>query len=77
MGSGRYGSGVSNISSHSGSRGAFEEAISCTDWPKWQDAIKVELAILKVAGTWTVIKHPENTNVIDSKWVFELSQGNR
>jgi hypothetical protein len=29
----------------------FEEAKCQTDWPKWQDAIKVELAFLKIAGT--------------------------
>jgi hypothetical protein len=48
----------------------FEEAKYRTDWPKWQEAIKVELATLKVVGTWTVVKRPENTNVVDSKWVF-------
>jgi hypothetical protein len=34
----------------------FEEAKHHTDWPKWQEAIKVEVATLKVAGTWTVVK---------------------
>jgi hypothetical protein len=48
----------------------FEEAKHWTDWPKWQNAIKVELATLKAAGTWAIIKRPENTNIVDSKWVF-------
>jgi hypothetical protein len=48
----------------------FEEVKHQTDWPKWQDAIKVELATLKAAGTWTIVKRPENTNVVDSTWVF-------
>jgi hypothetical protein len=52
----------------------FEEAKHRTDWPKWQDAIKVELATLKAAGTWTIIKCPENTNVVDSKWVFHIKK---
>jgi hypothetical protein len=29
----------------------FEDTKHQTDWPKWQDAIKVELATLKAAGT--------------------------
>ena len=52
----------------------FEEAKRQTDWPKWQEAIKVELATLKAAGTWTVVKRPENTNVVDSKWVFRIKK---
>jgi hypothetical protein len=52
----------------------FEEAKYCTDWLKWQEAIKVELATLKAAGTWTVVKCPENTNVVDSKWVFRIKK---
>jgi hypothetical protein len=45
----------------------FEEAKRRTNWLKWQDAIKVELATLKAAGTWTIIKCPGNTNIVDSK----------
>jgi hypothetical protein len=52
----------------------FEEAKRRTNWPKWQDAIKVELATLKAAGTWTIVKHPENTNIVDSKWVFRIKK---
>src|ERR1700675_1041395 len=52
----------------------FEEAKRRTDWPKWQEAIKVELATLKAASTWTVVKRPENTNVVDSKWVFRIKK---
>jgi hypothetical protein len=36
----------------------FEEAKCRTDCPKWQDAIKVELATLKSAGIWTIVKSP-------------------
>ena len=52
----------------------FEEAKRRADWPKWEEAIKVELATLKAAGTWTVVKRPENTNVVDSKWVFRIKK---
>jgi hypothetical protein len=49
MESGEYGSGVSNVSSHGRSRATFEKVKCHTDWLKWQEAIKVELATLKVA----------------------------
>jgi hypothetical protein len=52
----------------------FEEAKCRTDWPKWQEAIKVELATLKAVGTWTVVERPENTNMVDSKWVFQIKK---
>jgi hypothetical protein len=45
----------------------LKEIKCCSDWLKWQEAIKVELVTLKAAGTWTIVKHPENTNVVDSK----------
>jgi hypothetical protein len=35
----------------------FEEAKHQTNWPKWQDTIKVELASLKAIGTGTIVKH--------------------
>jgi hypothetical protein len=37
----------------------FEETKHQTNWPKWQDAIKVELATLKATGIWTIVKHPK------------------
>jgi hypothetical protein len=52
----------------------FGEVKQRTDWPKWQDAIKVELATLKAVGTWTIIKHPKNTNIVNSKWVFHIKK---
>jgi hypothetical protein len=29
---------------------------------------------LKAAGTWTIIKCPEHTNIVDSKWVFHIKK---
>jgi hypothetical protein len=52
----------------------FKEAKHLSDWLKWQEAIKVELATLKAAGIWTIIKCPKNTNVVDSKWVLHIKK---
>ena len=49
---------------------SFEEAKKHPDWPKWQEAIKTELANLEVNGTWELIERPSGANVVDSKWVF-------
>ena len=51
---------------------SYQEARRRFDWPEWQKAINVELENLNAAGTWDVVQRPENTNVVDSKWVFRL-----
>jgi len=38
--------------------GTIEEARRRTDWPKWEEAIKVELDALKKAGTWGIVERP-------------------
>ena len=53
---------------------SYEEAHRQSSWPEWKKAIDVELENLKIAGTWDVVERPENTNVIDSKWVFRLKK---
>jgi hypothetical protein len=53
---------------------SYEEARRRSDWPEWKKAIDVELENLKAAGTWEVVERPENTNVVDSKWVFRLKK---
>jgi len=52
----------------------FEEAKNRPDWPKWQEAIKAELANLKVNGTWELIERPSGVNVVDSKWVLQIKK---
>src|ERR1700678_1674953 len=49
---------------------SYDEALQRHDWPKWKEAIDVELGNLKAAGTWKVVERPHGTNVVDSKWVF-------
>ena len=53
---------------------SYQEARKRSDWPELEKAINVELKNLKAAGTWDVVERPENTNVVDSKWVFRLKK---
>jgi len=53
---------------------SYEEARRRSDWPEWKKAVDVELENLKAAGTWGVVERPENTNIVDSKWVFRLKK---
>ena len=48
----------------------YDEACQQSDWPKWKEAIDVELGNLKAASTWEVVERPHGTNIVDSKWVF-------
>ncbi len=50
------------------------EAKRCADWPKWHEAIKLELKTLIEAGTWEIIPRPANHNVIGSKWVLRIKK---
>ena len=53
---------------------SYEEAHSRSDWPKWKEAIDVELRNLNEAKTWEVVERPVGVNVVDSKWVFWLKK---
>jgi len=44
------------------------------DWPKWQEAINAELMSLDEAHTWDVVLWPKNTNIVSSKWVFNIKR---
>jgi len=50
------------------------EARRQADWPKWQEAMNEELRRLQSRNTWTIVKPPQNTNIIDCKWVFRTKR---
>jgi transposase InsO family protein len=52
----------------------FEEARRRPDWSRWEKAIQTELANLKQARTWTVIKRPPGRNVVGSRWVLRIKR---
>ena len=52
----------------------IDEARTQPDWPWWDEAIQVELKSLDDAHTWDVVNHPQNTNVVDCKWVFKVKK---
>jgi len=48
----------------------YEEAKRHSDWPRWQEAIKAELASLEKNGTWSVVECPKDANIVHCKWVL-------
>ena len=53
---------------------SVEEARSCSDWSKWEEAMQKELDALETACTWTVVECPLNINVVGCKWVFQIKR---
>ena len=53
---------------------SFDEAQKCSDWPQWETTICTEIKSLNNNETWTVVKHPSGTNVIDSGWVLRIKK---
>jgi hypothetical protein len=50
------------------------EARSRPDWLLWEKAIEEELEVLQKAGTWEVVDAPPDTNIVGSKWVFQVKK---
>ena len=48
----------------------YKEAQKHSDWPKWEEAIQVELKNLQDSGTWKLVKHPAGANIVDCHWVL-------
>lgn len=51
---------------------SYQEAIESPNREDWQAAIDEELAAHRSNETWTVVKRPDNTRLITTKWVFKI-----
>ena len=52
----------------------YKDARKRSDWPKWAEAIKTELTSLEANGTWSLVKQPNDANVVGSKWVLQMKK---
>ena len=50
---------------------SIDEALNSPARNDWKKALDDEFESLTMHNTWTLVKLPENRNVIDSKWVFK------
>jgi hypothetical protein len=58
----------------------YEEALKCSDGPKWLSAIQSEYNSLIENGTWDLIPRsqvPDGHRVIKGKWVFDIKGDGR
>ena len=62
------------INAYSDDPQSLGEAQSRPDWPQWREAMDRELETLERANTWRTVERPENTNIVDSKWVFHIKR---
>jgi Reverse transcriptase (RNA-dependent DNA polymerase) len=53
---------------------SLEEAKSQTDWPRWKEAIDIELKTVEGTGTWEEVPRPPDKNIIDCKLVFKIKR---
>ena len=53
---------------------SYEEAKRRSDWPRWQEAIKAELASLEKNSTWSVVERLKGVNVVGCKWVLRIKK---
>jgi len=51
---------------------SYSEAQSCSNWPRWKEAMDCELTTLEKAGTWITVPRPPDKNVVGSKWVYRV-----
>ena len=52
----------------------LREAQRRPDWPKWEEAIRTEIAHLTGNEVWDAVDAPENVNVVGCRWVFALKK---
>ena len=51
---------------------SFHEIKNRDDRVEWENAIKDEIDSLLINNTWTLVKKPENRNIVDCKWIFTI-----
>ena len=50
-----------------------KEARACSDWPRWKQAIREEVAAHKKLGTWSMIKvNSKKREAIKTRFVFDI-----
>ena len=62
------------MASAEGIEPTYEEARRQSDWPRWHEAIQIELSNLKTSGTWELTKQPLDTNIVDCRWVLHIKK---
>ena len=62
------------MASAEGIEPTYEEARRRSDWPRWHEAIQVELSNLEASGTWELVKRPPNANIVDCRWVLRIKK---
>jgi len=50
------------------------QAISCSDAPKWLQAMQEELDLLKDQNAWTIVPEPKNRNIVGCRWVYKIKR---
>ena len=53
---------------------SLAEAKRHPEWPRWEQAMREELAALEKHGTWRLERPPPGTNIVSSKWVFHAKK---
>ena len=54
--------------------GTLKQAMNCSDWPKWKEAMQAEYDSLIENETWELTTMPENRQVITGRWCFKLKK---
>ena len=55
---------------------SLADAKNSPDWPKWEEAIRVELEVLRGMRTWVLVDKPPDAVPIANKWVFVTKTNN-
>ena len=52
----------------------FQEAMSHVDWQQWYLAMMSEIESLEKRSTWTVVKPPNGSNIIGTRFVYKIKR---